>query len=185
MEQTQQYRFLKEAGTREKLGSWWKSLDKNRGDRARLRRAEGPDDVLLTEPFFRFLHQMPEPWAEPKELFSSAIIAAALSHVKERQDGETFATQLALPKQGGKKARVSELRFQRLQKSRDPEEFFRRLLRVIHLAESKVNIISLAESVLHWMNEYRDGVDREPQKRLAVRWATDYYTEDLKHKKEE
>ena len=176
MQQTQQYRFLKETKSREKLLSWWESLDKNRGDRARLRRAERPDDVLLTEPFFRFLQQMPEEWATPEELLSSAIVAAALSHVKEQRDGETFATQLALPKQGGKKARMSELRFQQLQKSRDPEEFFRRLLRAVRLAESRVNIISLAESILHWMNEYRYGVDREPQKRLTVRWATDYYT---------
>lgn len=176
MQQTQQYRFLKETERHEKLRSWWESLDKNRGDRARLRRAERPDDVLLTEPFYRFLQQMPEEWAKPEALLSSAIVAAALSHVKEARDGETFATQLALPKQGGKKARMSELRFQQLQKSRDPEEFFRRLLRAVHLAESKVNIISLSESILHWMNEYRYGVNREPQKRITVRWASDYYT---------
>jgi len=176
MQQTQQYRFLKEAETREKLRSWWESLSKNRGDRARLRRAEKPDDVLLTEPFFHFLQQMPEEWAKPELLLTSALVAAALSHVKELQDSETFATQIALPKQGATKARMSELRFQQLQKSRDPEEFFRRLLRAIHLAENKVNALSLAESILHWMNEYRYGVDREPQKRIAVRWATDYYT---------
>jgi len=171
-----QYRFLKETENREKLSSWWKSLDKNRGDRARLRRAERPDDVLLTEPFFRFLQQMPDEWAKPDAILSSAMVAAALSHVKVAQDDETFATQLALPKQGGKKARMSELRFQQLQKSRNPEEFFRRLLRAIHLTENKVNILSLAESLLHWMNEYRYGVAREPQKRITVRWATDYYT---------
>jgi CRISPR system Cascade subunit CasB len=175
MQQTQQFRFLKEAGTREKLRSWWESLDKNRGDRARLRHAERPEDVLLTEAFFRFLQQMPEEWAKPEDLLSSAMVVAALSHVKEPRDGETFPTQLASPKQGEKRPRMSELRFQQLQKSRDPEEFFRRLLRAIGLAESKVNILSLAESILHWMNEYRYGANREPQKRLAVRWATDYY----------
>lgn len=176
MQQPQQYRFLKETKTREVLTSWWKSLDKNRGDRARLRRAERPDDVLLTEPFFRFLQHMPEEWAKSEALLSSAIVAAALSHVKELRDSETFATQLALPKQGGKKARMSELRFQQLQKSRDPDEFFRRLLRAISLTDGKVNILSLAESILHWMNEYLYGFNREPLKRLSVRWATDYYS---------
>jgi CRISPR system Cascade subunit CasB len=176
MPQLQQYHFLKEEATRQKLCSWWTSLDKNRGDRARLRRAERPDDVLLTEAFFHFLQQMPEEWAKPELLLTSAMVAAALSHVKELRDGETFATQLALPKRGATKARMSELRFQQLQKSRDPEEFFRRLLRAIHLVESRVNILSLAESTLHWMNEYRYGADRVPQKRIAVRWATDYYT---------
>jgi len=170
------YRFLNESEDCKRLLTWWDSLDKNRGDRARLRRAERADDVLLTEPFFGFLHQMPEAWARPEALLSSAMVAAALSHVKEPREGETFATQLALPKKSGKKARMSELRFQQLQKSRDPEEFFRRLLRAIRLAENAVNIISLADSILHWMNEYRYGVNREPQKRLTVRWATDYYT---------
>lgn len=176
MQQKQQYRFLKEAETREKLRSWWTSLERSRGDRARLRRAEQPDDILLTEPFFRFLEQVPEEWARPEAMLSSAMVAAALSHVKDSRDDETFATQLAMPNLGGKRARMSELRFQQLQKSRDPEEFFRRLLRAIHLAESKVNILSLAESILHWMNEYRYGADREPQRRIAVRWATEYYT---------
>lgn len=184
MQQTQQFRFLEDADVRGNLLAWWGLLKVKRGDRARLRRAETPDDVLLSEPFFRFLQQMPEAWAEPKELISSAIVAAALSHVKERQDDGSFATQLAQPKLGGKKARMSELRFQQLQKSRDPVEFFRRLLRAIQLANGKVNVISLAESILHWMNEYRYGIDREPQKRLAVRWASDYYTEILKYKEE-
>lgn len=170
------YRFLSESQDCKRLFNWWTSLDRNRGDRARLRRAERPDDILLSEPFFRFLQQMPEEWARPEAFLSSAMVAAALSHVKNSRDDKTFATQLAMPKQGGTKARMSELRFQQLQKSRDPEEFFRRLLRAIHLAESKVNILSLAESILHWMNEYRYGADREPQRRIAVRWATEYYT---------
>ena len=176
MQKPQQYHFLKEGKTREELGAWWKSLHENRGDRARLRRAERPEDVLLTEPFFRFLKQMPEGWAEPKMLLSSAMVAAALSHVKGRQDRESFAAQLATSKQGSKNSRMSELRFQQLQKSRTPHEFYRRLLRAIRLAESRVNILSLADSILHWMNEYHYGVEREPQKRLAIRWATDYYT---------
>jgi len=117
----------------------------------------------------------------PDRLLTSAMIAAALSHVKEHHGEETFAAQLALPKQGGKKARVSELRFQQLQKSRDPEEFFRRLLRAVRLAEFRINIISLTDSILHWMHEYRFGFDREPQKRLAVRWGTEYYEQALKN----
>lgn len=170
-----QYRFLNELA-RENLRSWWASLEKNRGDRARLRRAETPDDVLLMEPFFRFLQQMPEEWANPQRVLSSTMVAAAFAHVRTIDGNESFATQLAQPKQGFAKARMSELRFQQLQKSRDPEEFFRRLLRAIHLIENRVNILSLAESILHWMDEHRHGVNREPHKRIAVQWATDYYT---------
>jgi CRISPR system Cascade subunit CasB len=175
------FRFLDESTDGKRLLLWWESLDRNRGDRARLRRAQRLDDVLLTAPFFQFLQQMPEKWANTEYLLSSAIVAAALSHVKKPREGETFATQLALPKAGGKKARMSELRFQQLQKSRDPDEFFRRLLRAIRLLENEVNILSLTESILHWMSEYRYGVNKEPQKRLSIRWATEYYEQALEN----
>lgn len=174
------FRFLNETEECHRLTRWWQSLDGNRGDRARLRRAEGPEDVLLTEAFFRFLQRMPDKWATTDRLLSSALVAAALSHVKNPQDGQAFATQLAIPKRGST-PRVSELRFQQLQKSRNPDEFFRRLIRVIHLVECNVNILSLADSILHWMEEYRYGVDRESQKRLAVCWATDFYKEVMRN----
>ena len=173
-------RFLDETEDCQRLVNWWESLNDNRGDRARLRRAERPTDVLLTEPFFKFLKHMPEKWAEQKALLSSALVAGALSHVKKKHDGLTFAAQLAIPKKG-KNPRVSELRFQQLQKSHDPDEFFRRLIRTIRLSESTVDILSLAESILHWMAEYQNGIDRDPQKRLAVCWATDYYKQALKN----
>lgn len=170
-----QYLFLEDAETQSKLVSWYESLEKNRADRARLRRAESPEDVLLTEPFFRFLRQMPEEWAAPEKLLTSALVAATLAHVKKPVDGKTFAAQLASPKAESDKPRMSELRFQQLQKSRDPEEFFRRIVRAVKLAESNGNICSLADSIMHWMDEYRRGVDRDPQRRLTVRWANDYY----------
>lgn len=161
----------------QKLCSWFHWLDDNRGDRARLRRAETPDDVLLTEPFFNFLRQMPESWAMQKNLPVSAMVAAVLAHVKANEGKKSFAAQLALPKPGTDRSRMSELRFQQLQKSRTPDEFFRRLIRAVKLADGQVNIISLADSIWCWMNEYRYGTSLKPFDRLAVRWANDYYVE--------
>ena len=48
-----QYRFLQQEDM-QALENWHKGLDKNRGDRARLRRAENPEDILLTDAFFTF-----------------------------------------------------------------------------------------------------------------------------------
>lgn len=176
MNQGRDYLYLKDPETRRALVAWWHSLDDDRGARARLRRAQTPDDVLLTEPFFAFLARMPDEWSKPENLLSSTLVAAALSHVRENSEKRSFAAKLASPKEGDDRARVSELRFQQLQKSDSPGAFFRRLLRAIRLAGNNVNIGSLADSILHWMREYRFGVDREPRKRLAVRWANDYYT---------
>lgn len=183
MEKRIKFIYLKEPETRKILHKWWNSLEENRGARARLRRAERPDDVLLTEPFFQFLQKMPVCWSEPTNLAASAVVAAALAHVKDNNEDNSFAAQLAMPKKGSEKPCMSELRFQRLQKSSDPDEFFRRLLRAIQLVENRVNIESLADNILHWMKEYRVGFDRKPEKRLAVIWANEYYTTILNNQK--
>lgn len=185
----EQYYFLNDPAARVKLLEWWNWLDgtqisfkksNGRGDRARLRRVESPDDVLLTDAFFHFLQEMPETWSERKHLQASAMIAAIVAHVKENNETMSFATLLATPKDNGDKPRMSELRFQQLQKSHDPTEFFRRLLRAVKMLDSNVNIPSLANDVLHWMHEYHKGIDRNPQKRLAFCWANDYYLTLLK-----
>lgn len=168
-------RFLKDSAARDSLLEWWKWLDDNRGDRARLRRVESPDDVLLTSAFSRFLDEMPDDWSVSGQLPASALVAAIIAQVKENVPSPSFAAQLATPKEGGDKPRMSELRFQQLQKSQDPTEFYRRLLRAVRILDSNVNILSLADDILHWMHEYRKGVDRNPQQRLAFCWASDYY----------
>lgn len=170
------YHRLKDEDERQALISWWHWLDDHRGERAVLRRAASADDILLTPAFSRFLALMPEQWGATQHLFDSAMVAGLLARVKVDDRNNTFAKALALPKQGGSKAAMSELRFLQLQKSRDPDEFFLRVSRAIALLGGRVHILSLADGVLHWLLEHRRVIDREPTKRLAVRWATDYYT---------
>ena len=170
------YHRLKEEDERNALTAWWHWLDDSRGERAVLRRAATADDILLTTAFARFLVFMPERWGTPQYLFDSAMVAGLLARVKEDDRKNSFAKTLALPKQGGSKAAMSELRFLQLQKSRDPDEFFLRVSRAIALLSGRVHILSLADGILHWLLEHRRVIDREPTKRLAVRWATDYYT---------
>lgn len=170
-----EYRFLNDSAVRDRLLEWWEWLDENRGDRARLRRVESPDDLLLTSAFLNFLAKMPEDWSRPSQLPTSALIAAIVAQVKNKVDLPCFAAQLATPQEGGEKPRMSELRFQQLLKSHDPTEFYRRLLRAVRILDFKVNILSIVDDILHWMHEYRKGVDRNPQQRLAFCWASDYY----------
>lgn len=161
------------------LIAWHDSLDRNRGDRARLRRAESPEDILLTEAFFHFLEKVPDKFpeklSEENRLFVSAAIAGLLSHVKSNNAALRFAQQLATPI-NGKKAPMSELRFQQLQKSPTTDDFYRRIIRAIRLLDGNANIISLANDIIHWHREFEHRLDRQPAKRLAVRWATDYFT---------
>jgi len=154
---------------------WHKWLDDNRGDRARLRRAECAEDVLLTDAFFHFLKQMPEHWSEKKSMLSSAAVVGLLSHIKSDNQSASFATLLALPAKGDKPA-MSELRFQQLQKSTTTNDFYRRVLRAINLLGGSANVASLGNDIIQWHQEFEHHIDREPAKRLAVRWATDYFT---------
>lgn len=189
-----EYRFLTLAEINT-LRRWHRWLDNNRGDRARLRRAEMPEDILLTDAFFHFLQQMPESWREKIPILTSAAVAGLLSHAKEDRQAlsrgyqpkdknkprniASFAEQLATPAKS-KKPAMSELRFQQLQMSQTTDDFYRRVLRAISLLNGKVNIPSLANDIIHWHLEFNHQIDREPTKRLAVRWATDYFTAILK-----
>lgn len=186
-----QYRYL-EVDDKQALQRWHEWLDKNRGDRARLRRAERPEDILLTDAFFHFLEKMPNTDLWRKNMLISASIAGALSQVKNDMQSSSriyksedsanskrmasFAEQLATPTEGKSKAPMSELRFQQLQKSKTIENFYRRILRAIRLLDGNVNILSLANDIIHWHREFVHNNDRNPSNRLAVRWATDYFT---------
>jgi CRISPR system Cascade subunit CasB len=146
----------------------------------------------MTDAFFHFLQRMPESWRVSKPIFSSAAIAGLLAHVKENRQIESkdyqskndnkakkiasFADQLARPILKKKKPPMSELRFQQLQKSRSTDDFYRNVRRAIQLLDGKVNILSLANDIIHWHQEFNNQIDRQPGKRLAVRWATDYFT---------
>jgi len=156
---------------------WWHWLDDNRGERAQLRRAQAPDDVLLTPAFAHFLQHMPSRWSENSKILltDAAMVAAVLSRVRQYEEKNSFAKSLALPGKSGSKSLMSELRFQKLQKSRTTEEFFRQMCRAIDLLGKRVNIVSLADDILHWLTERRYGPASKPVDRLAVRWATDYY----------
>ena len=173
------------------LKNWHNWLDNSLGDRSRLRRGERAEDILLTDAFFNFQSRMPECWRENKPIFSSAAVAGLLSHVEvDKQDlskvyqssfndkqgkPASFAEQLATPIKGGKPP-MSELRFQRLLKSRTTDEFYLGILRAIRLLNKELNLISLANDIIHWHKEYKTQISREPTSRLAVCWATDYFT---------
>ena len=161
--------------SRKPIERWWQSLDENRGDRAVLRRAMVPDDVLLTAAFARFLRQMPPGWPDSKVPITGAAMVAAVVAGVDKNIEESFAAALATDNNSKGRAVMSELRFQQLQKSRSPEEFFIRIRRAVNLLERKVNIVSLANDTLDWYQEHRFGPASRPEQRLAVRWANDYY----------
>lgn len=160
------------------LRNWWAELEVNKGDRAQLRRAQTPDDVLLTSGFSHFLRCFSDDRLTLVHLSDLALVAAVLAHVKEDVPDEntTFAKSLAASeKVGSEKAVMSELRFQKLQKSPTPKDFFRNMCRAVKMLKGKANVVLLAQDTMLWLTEYRFGPSSKPEHRLAVRWASDYY----------
>lgn len=181
----QNYRFDKDSGAGKALLRWFHHIQNTdggakggRSDRAHLRRAKTPDEILFTEAFHRFMRmpELPDVLKEEQNWIAIAMVAGALAHCKKEAEGsDSFAAQMGRPQEKGGKAPLSELRFSQLQKSRDVEEFYRRLLRAINLIGGTVNVLSLANDILHWHREFCFGLDRTPTKRLAVNWARDYF----------
>ncbi|HKK05949.1 MAG TPA: type I-E CRISPR-associated protein Cse2/CasB [Gammaproteobacteria bacterium] len=148
------------------------------GVRAVLRRARAPDDALLSEGFRHLWFALPESRRKPWEMTAWGCIAAVLAEVRTHQPGIEFAAAMGGEvEKGAGKPRVSELRFSQLQHSNDLNELQRRMRRMVHLLDEKVNVLSLADGILHWQREHAGYVDVAPDRRLPVRWATAYFSE--------
>lgn len=155
------FSFNEHQGARKVLLDWWQGLDQARGDRAELRRAVTPTEVAFCPAFHRLLHALKPVTAVYPE--SLATVAGVLVHVKEHNDKSTFAVQMATPKSGSDRARVSSLRFRRLLKIADRSELYQPLIRTVHLLGGQANLVSLADDVYFWGD------------RVRKNWAYAYY----------
>ncbi|PVY79148.1 CRISPR-associated Cse2 family protein [Tamilnaduibacter salinus] len=173
------YFRIKEPSVREAVLEWWQQLDKQRGTRAELRRSDTLDAVLLTEGF-RNLWQALEQTGQrrDRDMLSWACVAAALAEVREQPTAKdtTFARRLGEQKEKTGKPYMSEMRFAQLQKSRSGDDFLMRLRRALSLINKTAPVLSLADNILHWFQEQQGDQAARPMDRLAVRWATDYFT---------
>ena len=185
------------------LEEWCLWLQNNRGHRAQLRRADSADDIMMMAPFYYFLYSkfnpslfLSKPWKEPENIYAAALVCGLLARVKKNSTSELkkdritedhkefkkeaqqakFSEYLAMPNSGGNSPIMSELRFQRLQKSESVDVFFLNMCRAIDLLKGDVPIHSMIDDILLWYKEFYSGLDKEPRNRLAIRWATGYFT---------
>ncbi|BCL75810.1 type I-E CRISPR-associated protein Cse2/CasB [Jeongeupia sp. HS-3] len=183
----------------ELIRQWWTSLQPQedapkggpfamftRADRALLRRCAESGEVLLQSAFQRLYQLLGKP--DPDHRFpllaedpsALALVAGVLAHVKtDIKTGASFAAFLGAKGESGQPL-MSELRFQRLQTCDNEADFYRQAIGAVKLADAAVDVVALADDLLAWIWEYRDGHEQAPAKRLKVRWATDYYGAALK-----
>lgn len=169
---------LRAEETRKKLLEWWRSVRDDRAECAQLRRCETPMEAALCKSVQRLRFLFPY-WDGSPEIV--ATMAGILAHVKENDDGGSFAMQLARPREAAGKPPLSEHRFQKLMKCRDWNEFYQALRRNLQLLNGRANVLSLADGIARWGREYGQGMDLHPGKGLHFYWAQEFFTEYLRH----
>lgn len=171
---------------------WWRTMapqDVDEGSstprintkrRAELNRCGDPAQVMLTEGFRALLEKITDQLAEADvdyqltdyDFEALACAAGLLARIRQ-SDQKSFASGLGNIEND--KPVVSELRFQQLQTAISGDDFYRRMQRLLAQLGKTANVLSVFDDVLCWFAEHHSQQPRTSEKRLAVRWAIDYY----------
>ena len=177
-----------------KVVEWWKDLTGNRvdqdgsqkkvdagrnGDRAELRRCSEPQQVLMCKGFHRLRLLIGGDLSNEKTLALGAV-AGLCSHIKTLETKISFPAMLATPTEKEKTSPpLSELRFQKIVKSRTPEDLYTNLRRAINILKNKGNITSITNGVFLWYKN-RNNPAVNIQDTLLFQWSNDYFNTILK-----
>ncbi|WP_330982872.1 MULTISPECIES: type I-E CRISPR-associated protein Cse2/CasB [Enterobacterales] len=166
------------------LSERYSSLDNQkvngRAWRAELKRAEAPYGVMLCEGYNALTRRVAEKMtlSEVDKMALSLFVSVAV-HIKRDNADRSFAAQLG-EKRNGSTSCVSSLRFERMLKARQPDDFCRLLIQAVRIRDKEgCNIIWLADSLFIWMKEWADREANLPEssnpfERSNVRWVNEY-----------
>ena len=152
--------------TADKAIRWWHKLvaldgDTSRGSRraalARLRRADGPVEVMLVPEALHLIGQCP-----PQDADSVAVLLGILAHVRESNDLPIARALGRKQIEDADSATLSEGRFRRLMRV-SKEDLLDPMRRLVQMAKGSANVRDLSYSVLYW---------NDAEKK---RWISDYY----------
>jgi CRISPR type I-E-associated protein CasB/Cse2 len=168
------FHFYYNEDLKEALVKWHRELEKNKRDRAILRRIDDPRDALLTRSFAdlknTLLAETKERDLGPKKTNQLALAACLLVHVPGHNDirfGEALAN-----------GDVKDLRFQRLffDNDRDDPHYivlqFDALRRMIKLCGEPFNIAQFTQDLLDWPEDHH--------KKIQMRWSQHFYNKKIK-----
>jgi len=165
----------------EKLLEWWDDIQNvAKGDRATLRRCQTRKDIISQSAFYRFLNAVADQaLQESGDLLP--LVAGLLAHVKDHvQDLSKKECPIFLALGKSKKGRdlpvMSELRFQNLLQSKDPDEFYQHMRRALALLDGKTDIIALIKVIDDWVLQYQsDSSGTTLKQSIQFKWAKAYY----------
>lgn len=154
----------KDNGFWEALAQWHAWLQDSRGDRALLRRAEKPEDVLFAPAYHRNLARILREKGitfSNRDLELLALPAGILAHAKTLVEGPHVARMLAQAERLDE--RMRDARFRRLLLIEDRDRLYTACLRLVRYLNGIVEPRSLVIGTFYWnAHAKRD-------------WAKNYY----------
>lgn len=163
------------------------------GQRARLCRAGSLPEITMTDGFRALWMAIQSDAQELDEAEDSpttswnyldldfailawACIAGVIADVRtDDKQARSIASLAGVKVKGSDRSVLSELRFQQLQTVTSEEEFLMLMRRLVKRLKRNAPIARLADDILCWFAEYHDRVPRQVEKRIALKWASEYY----------
>lgn len=96
----------------------------------------------------------------------------------KRQMDNTLARVAGQQQDDCDKSLITPLRFEKLISARDPENFVSLLARIVAQLQQQgqaINVVWLANDILHWFADYQGSNYRTPKDKLIVQWSLTYY----------
>lgn len=153
------------------LSGWRLQLEKDKGERAVLRRAASLTEVMLSPAFHALLNDLRRAgYGVPEYRYPKLAAIVGLAARIKTVSSDGLATRMGMPKPGGAASTVSELRLRRILACDDIEELYTLLRRALALLDEQANLADLAATVWHW-SPLDDKRPYDPRRRLAY----DYY----------
>ncbi|HAU3359198.1 TPA: type I-E CRISPR-associated protein Cse2/CasB [Salmonella enterica subsp. salamae] len=148
--------------------------------RAELKRMAPPYGVMMCEGYDALRQALTKHMRlQPLDEMALALFVSVAVHIKSHKEKISFAAQLG-EKINGSTPCVLGLRFERLQKASDPETFCQLLIQSVKIRGTNgVNVLSLADSIFLWMEEWQRRENHQPEprnpfERNRTRWANEY-----------
>ena len=165
--------FLKDEQRRQAIMEWHGELhnENHRGNRARLRRCDKYDSVMLEPAYFKLCRMMPKINAE-----ALALVAGLLAWAEHPcTPSKPTAVLLGKTKPDSDTPLFSELRFQRLLASNTADDFYQNMRRAIIQLEKTADPMHLADEILHWHAQHKQPDSYQGTRQWSYRMARAYY----------
>ena len=174
-------------------------------DAAKLKHCQHMDDVAIQPAFIALWHQVEPTLIKSTTNHSAysykvsdnafaawLAVAWVLSQVRtvddsylvasagksKRQLNNTLACVAGQRQDDGDRPLITPLRFEKLISARDPDNFVSLLARMVAQLQQQgqaINLVWLANDILHWFADYQGSNYRTPKDKLTVQWSLTYY----------